>query len=760
QHAHQKGIIHRDLKPSNVLVTSHDGTPVVKVIDFGLAKAIDQPLTDKTVYTQFTQMVGTPLYMSPEQAGQSGLDIDTRTDIYSLGVLLYELLTGTTPVDQERLGTVAYDELRRIIREEEPAKPSTRISTLGPAAVTVCANRQCDPKGLSRLFRGELDWIVMKALEKDRNRRYETANGLAMDVKRYLADEVVAARPPSAGYRLRKFVRRNRGPVLATAALALSLLAGVAAVVVVQAKANRDRAARAAWTTASVDAAIREARDRADEAWTLTDESDAMQRATAAAVAAVRRADDFAAGGTPSETTQAELASTRQVVDELVRHTRLITAYVGQRQQFADEITGNDGVTPRAQLCQRRCDVLRQFGLDPIQHPADESARVIVASRVRDGLLGMLLEWQYHAADLSAARPASPPDIRDLPAIDPIVKDRLGKVIRSARQLCGGAYARWQDLLDRNDVPGLVAFAASPDGLSFQSILLAALGRDLLSAEQYPACRTFLRAAVDRYPHDVWLHFDLFSTCCRMQPPDYAEALRHMSAASVQRPDSALFHYHLGACYTGLKSYDQAVAAYRKSIALCPSSAIAYEGIGYALLRKLDREGAITAFREAVRHTPDSPRPHARLAAALSAAGRHAEALQVTLAALRQDPAWAEDPRNYLRNSAACAALACADGLGVDAPAPAERPAYRQQALDLLTAELVVIRKLASADRTFVSRRLQHWLVDKNLASVRDPMALERLPPGERDACRKLWADVRELRDRSAPETGSPKSVN
>jgi eukaryotic-like serine/threonine-protein kinase len=229
QHAHQKGIIHRDLKPSNVMVMSHDGTPVVKIIDFGVAKAIGQQLTKKTIYTQFSQMLGTPLYMSPEQAGQSGLDVDTRSDIYSLGVLLYELLTGTTPFDRERMHELSYDEIRRIIREEEPPKPSTRLSTLGKAATTVSTQRQSEPKQLSRLIRGELDWIVMKALEKDRNRRYETANGFAMDLQRYLNDEPVQACPPSTWYRFGKYARKYK-KMLATVAVFAALL--VAATVI------------------------------------------------------------------------------------------------------------------------------------------------------------------------------------------------------------------------------------------------------------------------------------------------------------------------------------------------------------------------------------------------------------------------------------------------------------------------------------------------------------------------------------------------
>ena len=265
QHAHQKGVIHRDLKPSNVLVAVHDVTPVAKVIDFGIAKAVGQSLTDKTLYTAFAQMVGTPLYMSPEQAGQSSLDVDTRTDVYALGVILYELLTGSTPIDPETLRTAGYDELRRIIREVEPPRPSTRMSTLKAEALsTVADKRAADPRRLIGQMRGDLDWVVMKCLEKDRERRYESAGALAADVQRHLDDEPVHARPPSATYRARKFVRRNRGPATAAALVLLAAVAG-AGVAAWQAVVA-DRARRAA--VAERDAADRERRRADDEAAT------------------------------------------------------------------------------------------------------------------------------------------------------------------------------------------------------------------------------------------------------------------------------------------------------------------------------------------------------------------------------------------------------------------------------------------------------------------------------------------------------------
>jgi hypothetical protein len=267
QHAHQKGIIHRDLKPSNILVAPYDDKPVPKIIDFGLAKAMHQSLTDKTLHTAHESVLGTPLYMSPEQVQLNNLDVDTRSDIYSLGVLLYELLTGTTPLEKIRMKEAAWAEIRRIIREEEPPRPSTRLSSANTLP-SLAACRQSEPLKLMKQVRGELDWIVMKALEKDRTRRYETANGFAADVQRYLAEEVVEARPPSAGYRLRKFIRRNKGRVTAAALILLVLVVG---------------AALSTWQAIRATAAERAARDESvraatAEAQALRNEADAREQ--------------------------------------------------------------------------------------------------------------------------------------------------------------------------------------------------------------------------------------------------------------------------------------------------------------------------------------------------------------------------------------------------------------------------------------------------------------------------------------------------
>jgi serine/threonine protein kinase/tetratricopeptide (TPR) repeat protein len=319
QHAHQKGVIHRDLKPSNVLVAPYDGRPVVKVIDFGVVKAAGQPLTEKTLVTGLGAVVGTPEYMSPEQAGLNNADIDTRSDIYSLGVLLYELLTGTTPLQRKQV-TAAVLEVLRLVREEEPPRPSTRLSATAELP-QIAAARGLEPRKLSGLVRGELDWIVMRALEKDRTRRYETADGLARDVERYLRDEPVEASPPGAAYRVRKFVKRNKGRVAAAGLLLAALLAGTAG------------------TT-----------------WGMIRAEEARRDAVASEAAEVERAD--------GERGAKEEA--KQRLAQLERGTEILASVFRDLDPIAAE---KAGVTSRDLVCRRLGEVARQLEGEAVGHP-------------------------------------------------------------------------------------------------------------------------------------------------------------------------------------------------------------------------------------------------------------------------------------------------------------------------------------------------------------------------------------------------------
>ncbi|MCR9201413.1 MAG: serine/threonine protein kinase [Planctomycetaceae bacterium] len=260
QHAHQKGIIHRDIKPSNILVTLYDGVPVPKVIDFGLAKALQQRLTERTMFTQFGQVVGTLEYMSPEQAEMNALDVDTRTDVYSLGVLMYELLTGSTPLQRQTVRERAFDQVLRIIREDDPPRPSSRLSESGDRLPGISKHRRLDPRRLSQTLKGDLDWIAMKALEKDRSRRYGTCSDLADDMQRFLAKEPIEARPPSASYRMQKFLRKHVMAVGVAAAF-LCVLVATTAISISQAinAANSERDAIAA--RSEMEEALRQAQE-------------------------------------------------------------------------------------------------------------------------------------------------------------------------------------------------------------------------------------------------------------------------------------------------------------------------------------------------------------------------------------------------------------------------------------------------------------------------------------------------------------------
>jgi tetratricopeptide (TPR) repeat protein len=402
----------------------------------------------------------------------------------------------------------------------------------------------------------------------------------------------------------------------------------------------------------------------------------------------------------------------------------------------------------------------------------------------------LLLEWHSHLSDVAAALQKDP-NRSDLPADAPVTCDRLREVIRCARQACGGTYARWQELIDRGDVPGLVAFASSPDGIGFRSTLVGALGRDLWRTKQYDVCRRFLRAAVDRYPQDVWLHCDLCRVC--LEPPHYAEALRHASAACTLRPDSAPLQVLLGWVYQHVGSRDQSIAAYRKASALSPDYAVPYRFLVPVLLAEKDWEGAIApareairlspepelavqarrnlavaltnagcpeealaALRDAVRIKPDAWAAHLQLVVYMLQAEQNANAFEHILDTLQRYPDWADDPKKFLRFNGACAAVRCAEGKGANASPPADRPAYRKQALEFLIADLAAIRKLADPGGTVIHWNMKQWLQVGYLASVRDPMAVEKLPPEEREAWEKLWSDVRDLHDRTAPKSAAP----
>ncbi len=322
QHAHQKGIIHRDIKPSNVLVTTQDGTAAPKVIDFGIAKATNAEQLERTVFTEMRQFVGTPTYMSPEQAGATTADVDTRSDIYSLGVLLYELLAGTTPFDARKLLGAGFDEMMRVIREEEPVRPSTRFSTLGAAGTQVAECRRADTRKLRTLLRGDLDWITMKCLEKDRSRRYATASALAEDIQRHLDDEPVTAGPPSAVYRWRKFARRYRAAVAAGSVVALVLIAA---------------------TSVSIAFAWREARARQREQVALAREVEQRRRADQEAERATLHASAAEAARQLAEKRADE---TRQVADfqaEMLRGLDAQAVGGGIRREFRETLRATLG---------------------------------------------------------------------------------------------------------------------------------------------------------------------------------------------------------------------------------------------------------------------------------------------------------------------------------------------------------------------------------------------------------------------------------
>jgi tetratricopeptide (TPR) repeat protein len=614
QHAHHKGIIHRDLKPSNVLVAPYDGKAVVKVIDFGVAKATGQQLTDRTLVTGFGVVVGTLEYMSPEQAELNNHDIDTRSDIYALGVLLYELLAGSPPFSRKELEMAGMVEMLRVIREQEPSKPSTKLST-AEGLPTLAANRGTEPAKLTKLLRGELDWIVMKALEKDRNRRYETANGFAMDVQRYLADELVLACPASAAYRLCKFARRHKGR-LAVAALVLFFLvllgSGVGWVVQDQsareAESARQQGERQAKVAGEVESILAEV-DRLEK-----------EQKWPEALEAARRAEAAVAGGEADPVT-AERVHQRLKDLEFIDRLERIRMERSARLEGKFTLAGADHDYARA---------CREYGVDIDEFPVEMSIdRLKVRPALTIALAAALDDWVLTRRLISEADVARWKRLVAVArGIDPEpLRDRL-------RAAWGQPIANVRDDLRR--------LAESIDVRAQHPATLFILVRTLANAALPDSAMRILRAAQNLHPEDFWLNFQL-SFYLKLGN-DHEGAVRFATAVAAIRPHSALAHKLLGAALIGQKKFDEAIAACRKAIELDPKDAITHSDLGRALHLKGLVDEAIAEHRKSLELLPKNAdannhaQDHNNLGYALAAKGRVDEAILEYKKSIEFDP--------------------------------------------------------------------------------------------------------------------------
>jgi tetratricopeptide (TPR) repeat protein/serine/threonine protein kinase len=605
QHAHQKGIIHRDLKPSNVLVALYDDKPVPKIIDFGVAKATGQQLTEQTLNTGFGAVVGTLEYMSPEQAGFNQLDIDTRSDIYSLGVLLYELLAGSPPFTRRDLEQAGLLEMLRVIREQEPSKPSTKLSS-SDALPSLSANRGTEPAKLARLVRGELDWIVMKALEKDRSRRYETASGFAQDLQRYLADEPVQACPPSAGYRLRKFVRRNKTQVAfaAVVLLFLVLLGGGVGYTI------SERASRQARVAAEVEQILDETnRLMKDAKWPE-------------ALAAGKRAEAALASGDTDDATQDRV---RQILRELDLVLRLEDA----RLRSFEIQQGKRGW---AGANQRFAQLFAEFGLDIDNLTGAEAPeRLRRHPAVTVELAAGLTEWARIRWQLDEKQH----DLRNLVLLN--VADQLDPDSWRTR-----LRAHWK-LDGPVDKSALVELAAAAPIKDLPTSTLVMLG-NLLETKVSPAeGAKLLRKAQVLHPGDFGINYALAGCCSRSRPPRHDEAVEYLRAALAVRPTNIAAWNNLGAALADNRKFEEASGYYRKAIELDPRYALAHSNLGVSLDRQKKLDDAIACYRKAIELDPKFALGHSNLGDALRRQKKLDEAIACLRKAIELDQklAWA-----------------------------------------------------------------------------------------------------------------------
>ena len=624
QHAHQKGIIHRDIKPSNILVSLYDGVPVPKVIDFGVAKATDAKLTAKTMFTGFGQLIGTIEYMSPEQAQLNQLDVDTRSDIYSLGVLLYELLTGTTPFDQSRLRTVAFDETLRIIREEDPPKPSTRLSS-SDTLPAIAANRHTEPARLSKAVRGELDWIVMKALEKDRNRRYETASGLAMDLKRYLQNEPVQAHPPSPMYRFRKFAGRNKGMLGAGAVVAAALLLAVGSF----GWMLRDQTARQIEAELRVHSAV-------EEATRLRD-----QKRWADARSAVRRAEVLLATGDSQADLRRQLHGLLAELEMVDRLERIRLSQTQVKNEWWDQ-AGADPAYAAA---------FREFGIDVARLDAAVAAERVRGSAIREQLVAALDDWSFVIPRNEAARRERVRAVADL-----VDRDEWRR--------------RFREPAIQRDRKALEELAARSEVSTLPPSTVVLLGRNLQSAGAGGRAVEVLAGGQNRFPTDFWLNIELARMLrWHIKPPRHDESAGYCRAALAIRPESAGAWVALGTSLRMPNHVDEAIGAFRHAIALQPDYAEPRHQLGRALLIKRAWADAAESFRAAIRLKPDAAIVHEDLGRALHSAGDLRGAVEAFRQAVALEPG---DVDHWALLGAACLSLE-------------DRNAHRQVCADMVS---------------------------------------------------------------------------
>jgi len=639
QHAHQKGVIHRDIKPSNVMIALYDDRPVPKVIDFGVAKATGETLTEETLMTGLGAVVGTVEYMSPEQASLNNLDIDTRSDVYSLGVLLYELLTGTTPVDLKRLGQGAFLEVLRIVREVGSPKPSRRVSTAENRA-SVAACRGTEPAKLSKLMKGELDWVVMKALEKDRARRYETANGLARDIQRYLADELVEARPPSTGYRLKKFVRRHLLELHLTGSVALLLLGGLSVV----------------WWQNAQAAARRETnlqRRLEDERRSAVDHARLARNAEAVAVL-LGQCEDALRSGDPSRAAVA-LEAARKRSDEggaeehAERLERLaadltLLQELDAIDQFRWTWVGNRFSNPAVAATRTR-EALRRFGVDPHAVSVEDAAARVIASTVRERIVTALdrrLLQERTAGVREVLRRVDADSYRDA-VRDAILADDRAKFVELADETAA-----------LEQPPGFAVFLGECGAIDIERrrellqaavirqsahvSLLMTLGSCYSNSERKWAAERmrWFQAAIAADPANLAALNDLGGVLNERGQSD--EAIACFRKAIELDPIFANAHNNLGLALQAKGRLDEAIDCYRKAIALDPSSSAALNSLGRVLDEKGQSDEAIDCYRKAIALEPNTAGPHNNLGALLAERGQVREAIACFEKAVELDP--------------------------------------------------------------------------------------------------------------------------